>query len=57
MKINTIKRIINATNKIILINGIRAHEGDIFRLIDDIINYNTNIKTYETTAIFEIETI
>ena len=57
MKINKIKRILNATNKIILINGIKANEGDILRLIDDIINYDTNIKTYETTAIFEIETI
>lgn len=57
MKLNAIKRIINASNKIILINGIKANNDDILRLIDDIINYNTNIKTYETTAIFEIETI
>lgn len=57
MKLNAIKRIINATNKIILINGIKANNGDILRLIDDIINYNTNIKTYETTAVFEVETI
>ena len=57
MKLNAIKRIINATNKIILINGIKADNGDILRLIDDIINYNTSVKTYETSAIFEIETI
>ena len=57
MKLNAIKRIINASNKIILINGIKANNGDILRLIDDIINFDTNIKTYETTAIFEIETI
>lgn len=57
MKLNAIKRIINATNKTILINGIKANNGDILRLIDDIINYDTNIKTYETSAIFEIETI